>query len=95
MTERILAAFVPLVDCAVLVAAREQGFAAAVGLDLVLVKEPSSASLRDHLRLGHVDCAHALAPLPAFDRSEFSSANVAAYLAQFEVHTPFAEARML
>ena len=64
MTERIVAAFVPLVDCAVLVAAREQGFAAAAGLDLVLVKEPSWASLRDHLCLGHVDCAHALAPLP-------------------------------
>ena len=64
MTERVVAAFVPLVDCAVLVAAREQGFAAAAGLDLVLVKEPSWASLRDHLCLGHVDCAHALAPLP-------------------------------
>jgi NitT/TauT family transport system ATP-binding protein len=37
MTERIVAAFVPLVDCAVLVAAREQGFAAEAGLDLVLV----------------------------------------------------------
>ena len=49
MTERIVAAFVPLVDCAVLVAAREQGFAAEAGLDLVLVKEPSWASLRDHL----------------------------------------------
>ena len=64
MTERIVAAFVPLVDCAVLVAAREQGFAAAEGLELTLVKEPSWASLRDHLSLGHVDCAHALAPLP-------------------------------
>ncbi len=64
MSERIVAAFVPLVDCAVLVAAREQGFAAEAGLDLVLVKEPSWASLRDHLSLGHVDCAHALAPLP-------------------------------
>jgi NitT/TauT family transport system ATP-binding protein len=64
MTERIVAAFVPLVDCAVLVAAREQGFAAEAGLDLVLVKEPSWASLRDHLSLGYVDCAHALAPLP-------------------------------
>ena len=59
-----MAAFVPLVDCAVLVAAREHGFAEAAGLDLVLVKEPSWASLRDHLCLGHVDCAHALAPLP-------------------------------
>ncbi len=64
MSERVVAAFVPLVDCAVLVAAREQGFAAAEGLELVLVKEPSWASLRDHLCLGHVDCAHALAPLP-------------------------------
>jgi ABC-type nitrate/sulfonate/bicarbonate transport system substrate-binding protein len=64
VTERILAAFVPLVDCAVLVAAREQGFAAAEGFDLELVKEPSWASLRDHLSLGYVDCAHALAPLP-------------------------------
>jgi NitT/TauT family transport system ATP-binding protein len=64
MAERVVAAFVPLVDCAVLVAAREQGFAAAEGIDLKLVKEPSWASLRDHLSLGHVDCAHALAPLP-------------------------------
>jgi two-component system, oxyanion-binding sensor len=64
MSERIVAGFVPLVDCAVLVAAREEGFAAAAGLDLVLVKEPSWASLRDHLSLGHIDCAHALAPLP-------------------------------
>lgn len=64
MTDRVTASFVPLVDCAVLVAAREQGFAAAAGIDLELVKEPSWASLRDHLCLGHVDCAHALAPLP-------------------------------
>lgn len=64
MVERVIAAFVPLVDCAVLVAAREQGFAAAEGIDLKLVREPSWASLRDHLCLGHVDCAHALAPLP-------------------------------
>jgi ABC-type nitrate/sulfonate/bicarbonate transport system substrate-binding protein len=64
VTERVDAAFVPLVDCAVLVAAREQGFAAAQGIELTLVREPSWASLRDHLLLGHVDCAHALAPLP-------------------------------
>jgi ABC-type nitrate/sulfonate/bicarbonate transport system substrate-binding protein len=64
MTERVVASFVPLVDSAVLVAAREEGFAAAADLELVLVKEPSWASLRDHLSLGHVDCAHALSPLP-------------------------------
>jgi NitT/TauT family transport system ATP-binding protein len=63
MTDRIVAAFVPLVDCAVLVAAKEKGFARACGIELELVKEPSWASLRDHLRLGYVDCAHALAPL--------------------------------
>jgi len=64
MTERVSAAFVPLVDCAVLVAARELGFARAEGIELELVKEPSWASLRDHLNLGYVDCAHALGPLP-------------------------------
>lgn len=64
MKLEVVAAFVPLVDAAVLVAARERGFAAAEGIDLVLVREPSWASLRDHLLLGHVDCAHALAPLP-------------------------------
>jgi NitT/TauT family transport system ATP-binding protein len=64
MSAPLLAAFVPLVDCAPLVVARERGFAAAEGLDLELVKEPSWASLRDPLSLGHVDCAHALAPLP-------------------------------
>jgi ABC-type nitrate/sulfonate/bicarbonate transport system substrate-binding protein len=35
------------------------------------------------------------APLPAFDRIEFSSTNVPAYLAQFDVHTPYASARSL
>ena len=64
MAERVSAAFVPLVDSAVLVAARELGFARAEGLELNLVKEPSWASLRDHLNLGYVDCAHALGPLP-------------------------------
>ncbi|HEY8519287.1 MAG TPA: CmpA/NrtA family ABC transporter substrate-binding protein [Gammaproteobacteria bacterium] len=62
--DTVVAAFVPLVDAAVLVAARELGFAQEHGIELRLVKEPSWASLRDHLNLGHVDCAHALAPLP-------------------------------
>lgn len=64
MAKRIVAGFVPLVDCAVLVAARELGFAREHGIDLDLRKEPSWASLRDHLNLGYLDCAHALAPLP-------------------------------
>lgn len=64
MADHWLAAFVPLLDCAVLTAAREMGFLREAGVELELVKEPSWSSLRDHLRLGHVDCAHALAPLP-------------------------------
>lgn len=64
MTRQVLAAFVPLVDSAVLVAAREKGFGSGHGIELELVREPSWASLRDHLNLGYVDCAHALAPLP-------------------------------
>jgi two-component system, oxyanion-binding sensor len=64
MTNRIVAGFVPLVDCAVLAVARELGFAEQHGLTLELKKEPSWASLRDHLNLKYVDCAHALAPLP-------------------------------
>jgi two-component system, oxyanion-binding sensor len=64
MTDTVTAAFVPLVDCAVLVAAREAGFAQTHGIELELVKKRSWASIRDHLNLGYVDCAHALAPMP-------------------------------
>jgi two-component system, oxyanion-binding sensor len=64
MARRIVAGFVPLVDSAVLVIARELGFAREHGIELDLKKEPSWASLRDHLNLGYLDCAHALAPLP-------------------------------
>jgi ABC-type nitrate/sulfonate/bicarbonate transport system substrate-binding protein len=59
-----VAAFVPLVDSAVLIAAHDKGFMRLHGIELTLVKEPSWASLRDHLNLGHVDCAQALGPLP-------------------------------
>ena len=64
MTATLRAGFVPLVDAAPLVAAVEHGFAAAEGLELKLVRQASWASLRDHLNLGHIDCAQALAPLP-------------------------------
>jgi two-component system, oxyanion-binding sensor len=62
--QKIVAAFVPLVDSAVLIAARDKGFMRQQDIELTLVREASWASLRDHLNLGHVDCAHALAPLP-------------------------------
>jgi len=64
MTRPLDVGFVPLVDAAPLIAAVERGFAAAEGLRLRLVRQASWASLRDHLNLGHLDCAQALAPLP-------------------------------
>jgi len=64
MTRTLTAGFVPLVDAAPLIAAAERGFAHAEGLELRLVRQASWATLRDHLNLGHIDCAQALAPLP-------------------------------
>lgn len=56
--------FMPLVDCAPLVVAREKGFAAREGLELNLHREASWATLRDRLVVKHFDVAHLLAPLP-------------------------------
>lgn len=60
---RIRAGFIPLVDAAVLVAAADQGFAAAEGIELELVREVSWSNVRDKLTLGHFEAAHILAPL--------------------------------
>jgi NitT/TauT family transport system ATP-binding protein len=56
-------AFLPLTDSAVLVAAREKGFAAEQGIDLSLVRTTSWATVRDRLVFGQVQAAHMLAPL--------------------------------
>jgi NitT/TauT family transport system ATP-binding protein len=65
MTEHhISAGFLPLMDCLVLVVAREKGFAAAQGIDLTLVRETSWANIRDRIAVGHFDAAHMLAPMP-------------------------------
>lgn len=60
---RLRLGFMPLVDCAPLVVARDLGFAAAEGLELDLVRETSWANVRDRLVLGHFDAAHLLAPM--------------------------------
>ncbi|QEN88667.1 ABC transporter substrate-binding protein [Labrys sp. KNU-23] len=56
--------FIPLVDAAPLVVAREKGFAAAEGLELRLARETSWANIRDRVMLGHFDAAHMLGPMP-------------------------------
>jgi len=61
---RISAGFLPLLDSAVLVAARECGFAEEEGIELRLMRENSWASIRDRLAVGHFDVAQMLAPMP-------------------------------
>ena len=56
-------AFVPLTDSAILVAAKERGFAENHGLDLTLIRDLSWATVRDRLVSGQVQAAHMLAPL--------------------------------
>jgi ABC-type nitrate/sulfonate/bicarbonate transport system substrate-binding protein len=54
--------FMPLMDVGLLVAARDEGFAAEEGVDLKLVREVSWTNLRDKLHVGLFDAAHMLAP---------------------------------
>lgn len=56
--------YVPLIDCAPLIIARELGFAGEEGLDLNLIRQPSWSALRDMLALGHLDAAQMLSPMP-------------------------------
>jgi NitT/TauT family transport system ATP-binding protein len=57
-------AYMPLVDAAPLIVAREMGFDQAEGVSLDLRAAPSWSSLRDMLAFGHVDAAHLLSPVP-------------------------------
>jgi len=62
-SQRIVAGFIPLLDCAVLVAAAECGFAAQEGIDLRLLRETSWANIRDRLIVGQMQAAHMLGPM--------------------------------
>jgi NitT/TauT family transport system ATP-binding protein len=66
MTNRhdITAGFLPLLDSALLVAAKEKGFAEDQSIELTLVRERSWATIRDRLAVSHFDVAHILAPMP-------------------------------
>ncbi len=63
-THQITAGFLPLLDSALLVAAREKGFAAELDIELTLVRERSWATIRDRLAVSHFDVAHMLGPMP-------------------------------
>ncbi|RYH08011.1 CmpA/NrtA family ABC transporter substrate-binding protein [Tropicimonas sp. IMCC6043] len=58
------AGFIPLVDAAPLILAREIGFAEEEGLDLRLRAAPSWSTLRDMLAIGAIDAAHMLSAMP-------------------------------
>lgn len=64
MSHQISAGILPLLDSALLVAAKEMGFALGEGIDLTLVRESSWANIRDRLAVGHFQVAHMLAPMP-------------------------------
>ena len=63
-TKVIRVGFMPLTDCAPVVAASLIGFAEAEGLQVKLTKETSWATLRDRIAVRHLDAAHMLAPMP-------------------------------
>ncbi|MET4898591.1 CmpA/NrtA family ABC transporter substrate-binding protein [Sphingomonadaceae bacterium jetA1] len=62
-TEPFRIGFVPLVDAALPILARELGFAEREGLSLDLVRDVTWATVRDRLLYGHTDAAHMVAPL--------------------------------
>ncbi|WP_374613813.1 ABC transporter substrate-binding protein [Sphingorhabdus sp.] len=63
MTAVIRLGFLPLVDAALPILARELGFAEQEGLALDLVRDMSWATVQDRLLYGHSDAAHMVAPL--------------------------------
>ncbi|TBR41782.1 nitrate transporter [Marinomonas agarivorans] len=56
--------FIPLLDCAPFVVAKEKGFFQAEGLDVELSKEASWSSIRDKVAFNLLDGAHMLASMP-------------------------------
>jgi NitT/TauT family transport system ATP-binding protein len=61
--DKVRIGFVPLVDAALPILARERGFAEAEGLEIELVRDMTWATVRDRLIHGHTDAAHMVAPL--------------------------------
>jgi ABC-type nitrate/sulfonate/bicarbonate transport system substrate-binding protein len=62
-SKEITLGFVPLIDCAPLVVAKEMGFFEKKGLKVALQREFGWAAIRDKLLFGELDAAHAAAGL--------------------------------
>ena len=56
--------FLPLIDAAPIIAAREHGFFADEGLSVSLHRQVGWANIRDRLSFGNIDAAHALLGMP-------------------------------
>lgn len=56
--------FIPLLDAALLVIAREGGFFESEGIEVTLSRENAWSTLRDKIAAGMLDGAHMLAPMP-------------------------------
>jgi len=64
VSRKIKLGFIPLTDCAPLVAAKELGLFAKYGVDVELSKEASWAVIRDKILNGELDGAHCLFSMP-------------------------------
>jgi len=73
--------FIPLTDCAPLIAAQAQGFFEDEGLAVELVREASWATVRDKVAVGALDGSHMLAPMALAMAAEDSGSVVLAPLA--------------
>ncbi len=62
--EPVRLGFIPLTDCAPLVAAKELGLFQKYGVEVVLTKEASWANVRDKILNGELDGAHCLFSMP-------------------------------
>jgi two-component system, oxyanion-binding sensor len=63
-TRSVTLGFIPLLDCAPLIIARDKGFFRRQGLDVLLLRERSWASLRDRVALGMLDGGQMLQAIP-------------------------------
>lgn len=64
VSEPIKLGFIPLTDCAPLVAAKELGLFQKYGVEVELSKEASWANIRDKVLMGELDGAHCLFGMP-------------------------------